>query len=91
MHLIGGVLMPDANGNRVHLMYLPLLFNLHNTCSYSWGSTVLAVLYREFFRATDPSVVDTGRCLILLQSRALYRMPFLASINYIILTICFCR
>ncbi|KAH1033144.1 hypothetical protein J1N35_045318, partial [Gossypium stocksii] len=35
MHIIGGVLMPDANGNRIHLMYLPLLPNLHNTHSYS--------------------------------------------------------
>ena len=35
MHLIGGVLMPDVNGSKVHLMYLPLLSNLHNTHSYS--------------------------------------------------------
>ncbi|XP_016704350.1 protein MAINTENANCE OF MERISTEMS-like [Gossypium hirsutum] len=68
MHLIGGVLMPDANGNTVHLMYLPLLSNLHNTRSYSWGSVVLAMLYRELFRMTDPSAMDIGECLILLWS-----------------------
>ncbi|KAH1082033.1 hypothetical protein J1N35_021794 [Gossypium stocksii] len=28
MHIIGGVLIPDANNNRVHLMYLPLLADL---------------------------------------------------------------
>ncbi|KAK5772448.1 hypothetical protein PVK06_048737 [Gossypium arboreum] len=82
MHLIGGVLMPDANGNMVHLMYLPLLSNLHNTRSYSWGSAVLAMLYRELCRTTDPSTMDIGGCLILLQSWALYRMPFLASISH---------
>ncbi|XP_052487970.1 serine/threonine-protein phosphatase 7 long form homolog [Gossypium raimondii] len=82
MHLIRGVLMPDANGSKVHLMYLPLLSNLHNTRSYSWGSAVLAMLYRELCRTIDPSAVDIGRCLILLQSWALYRMPFLASISH---------
>ncbi|MFQ6653802.1 hypothetical protein Gotur_025025 [Gossypium turneri] len=48
MHLIGGVLMPDANGSKT----------------------------------TNPSAVDIGGCLILLQSWALYRMPFLASISH---------
>ncbi|MFQ6622556.1 hypothetical protein Gotur_002637, partial [Gossypium turneri] len=91
MHLIGGVLMLDANDSKVHLIYLPLLSNLHNTRSYSWGSLILAMLYCELCRTTDPSTVDIGGCLILLQSSALYRMPFLASISHIILTICFRR
>ncbi|KAK5837110.1 hypothetical protein PVK06_012920 [Gossypium arboreum] len=60
MHLIGGVLMPDADDSMVHLMYLPLLSNLHNTRSYSWGSAVLAMLYRELYRTTDPSTIDIG-------------------------------
>ncbi|KAG8498574.1 hypothetical protein CXB51_004834 [Gossypium anomalum] len=47
--------------------------------SYSWGSTVLAMLYRELCRMTKPNAIDMGGCLILLQSWALYRMPFLAS------------
>ncbi|MFQ6654620.1 hypothetical protein Gotur_025529 [Gossypium turneri] len=82
MHIVGGVLMPDANGNKVHLMYLPLLADLSTVSSYSWGSAVLAVLYRELCRVTNPDAVDMGRCLILLQSWALYRMPFLASISH---------
>ncbi|MFQ6667573.1 hypothetical protein Gotur_033546 [Gossypium turneri] len=48
MHLIGGVLMPDANGGKT----------------------------------TDLSAMDIGGCLILLQSWALYRIPFLASISH---------
>ncbi|XP_052481248.1 protein MAIN-LIKE 1-like [Gossypium raimondii] len=68
MHIIGGVLMPDANNNKVHMMYLSLLADLTNVSSYSWGSAVLAVLYREFCRTTKPSVVDMGRCLTLQQS-----------------------
>ncbi|MFQ6645247.1 hypothetical protein Gotur_019228, partial [Gossypium turneri] len=45
-----------------------------------WGSVVLAMLYRELCRMTKPAVVDMGGCLTLLQSWALYRMPFLASV-----------
>ncbi|MFQ6658722.1 hypothetical protein Gotur_027859 [Gossypium turneri] len=60
MYIIGGVLMPDANNNKVHIMYLPLLADLTNVRSYSWGSAILAVLYRELCRMTKPSVVDMG-------------------------------
>ncbi|XP_052482070.1 protein MAINTENANCE OF MERISTEMS-like [Gossypium raimondii] len=66
MHILEGVLMPDANNNNVHMMYLPLLADLSNVRSYSWGSAVLAVLYRELCRTTNPSVVDMGGCLTLL-------------------------
>ncbi|XP_016702058.2 protein MAINTENANCE OF MERISTEMS-like [Gossypium hirsutum] len=79
MHIIGGEIMPDASNDKVHLMYLPLLADLSTVSSYSWGSAVLAVLYRELCRATDSKVRDIGGCLSLLQSWALYRMPFLAS------------
>ncbi|XP_012442039.1 protein MAINTENANCE OF MERISTEMS-like [Gossypium raimondii] len=68
MHIIGGVLMPDANNNKVHLMYLPLLTDLSTVNSYNWGSAFLAVLYRELCRVTNPDVVDMGGCLTLLQS-----------------------
>ena len=82
MHMVGAVLMPDANGDSVHLSYLPLLADLSTARSYSWGSAVLATLYKELCRATDPQVKDIGGCLILLQSWALYRMPFLASVSH---------
>ncbi|XP_016702297.1 protein MAINTENANCE OF MERISTEMS-like [Gossypium hirsutum] len=79
MHIIGGVLMPNANNNRVHLQYLPLLANLRNVRSYSWSSAVLAMLYRDLCRTTKPDAADIGGCIVLLQSWALYWMPFLAS------------
>ncbi|KAH1129878.1 hypothetical protein J1N35_001256 [Gossypium stocksii] len=72
MHIIEGVLMTDANNNRVHIMYLPLLADLSNAHSYSWGSTVLAMLYRELCRTTKPATIDIGGCLILLQSCSIY-------------------
>ncbi|KAG8497279.1 hypothetical protein CXB51_008532 [Gossypium anomalum] len=82
MHIIGGVLMPNSNNNKVHIQYLPLLADLRNVRSYSWGSAVLAMLYRELCQTTKPDTVDMGGCLVLLQSWALYRMPFLASSIY---------
>ncbi|XP_016694506.1 protein MAIN-LIKE 2-like [Gossypium hirsutum] len=82
MHILGGILMPDANNNKVHMMYLPLLADFSNVHSYSWGAAVLTVLYWELCRTTNPSVVDMGECLTLLQSWAVYRMPFLASVTH---------
>ncbi|KAK5812111.1 hypothetical protein PVK06_027522 [Gossypium arboreum] len=82
MHIIGGVLMPNANNNRVHLQYLPLLADLHNVRSYSWGSAVLAMLNCELCRTTKPVAVDIGGYLLLLQSWAFYWMPFLASVSH---------
>ncbi|XP_052478728.1 serine/threonine-protein phosphatase 7 long form homolog [Gossypium raimondii] len=68
MHLIGALLMPDANGDSVHLSYLPLLADLSTARSYSW--------------ATEPKVKDIGGCLMLLQSWALYWMLFLARVSH---------
>ncbi|KAG8486792.1 hypothetical protein CXB51_020356 [Gossypium anomalum] len=82
MHIIGGVLMPNSNNNKVHIQYLPLLADLRNVRSYSWGSAVLAMLYRELCRTTKPDTVDMGGCLVLLQSWALYWIPFLASVSH---------
>ncbi|XP_016729457.1 protein MAINTENANCE OF MERISTEMS-like [Gossypium hirsutum] len=66
MHIVGGVLMSDANNDNVPLMYLPLLADLSTVSSYSWGSAVLAVLYRELFRVTNSDVLDMGGFLTLL-------------------------
>ncbi|KAK5811128.1 hypothetical protein PVK06_026450 [Gossypium arboreum] len=74
--------MSDANNNRVHLMYLPLLADLQDVRSYSWGSAVLAMLYYELCRTTKFDAVDIGGCLILLQLWTLYRMSFLASVRH---------
>ncbi|KAK5836787.1 hypothetical protein PVK06_012588 [Gossypium arboreum] len=48
----------------------------------TWGSAVLAMLYRELCRTTKPNAVDIGGCLILLQSWAFYQMQFLASVRH---------
>ncbi|KAF1899190.1 hypothetical protein Lal_00019312 [Lupinus albus] len=71
LRMIGGFLMPDTSGSRVHLMYLLLLEDLSETYQYSWGSAVLACLYRGLCRAALISrQIEIGGCLLLLQSWA---------------------
>ncbi|XP_016669984.1 serine/threonine-protein phosphatase 7 long form homolog [Gossypium hirsutum] len=43
-----------------------------NVRSYSWGSAILAMLYREFCRQKKLDAVDIDGCVILLQSWAPY-------------------
>nr|KYP45415.1 Serine/threonine protein phosphatase 7 long form isogeny [Cajanus cajan] len=69
--------MPDKSGNRLHLMYLPLLTDLECAGRYSCGSTYLTYLYREMCRAIYSSSKKMGGCSLLLQSWAWYRMPFI--------------
>ncbi|XP_040940093.1 protein MAIN-LIKE 1-like [Gossypium hirsutum] len=66
---------------KVHLKYLPLLEDFSRAGSYSWGSAVLAALYYELCRVTKHGVSNMAGCLGLLQSWALYRMPFLAAMS----------
>ncbi|KAH1074302.1 hypothetical protein J1N35_026630 [Gossypium stocksii] len=82
LQLIGGILLPDVNQNKVPIMYLPLLEDLEVAGTFSWGSAVLACLYRELCRATNPSTKTMGGYCLLLQSWALYRMLFLASMSH---------
>nr|KYP34040.1 Serine/threonine protein phosphatase 7 long form isogeny [Cajanus cajan] len=66
--LIGGVLIPDKTGNKVHLMHLSLLTNLRRTRRYSWGSACLAMLYKKICRATEVESKIIGGCASLLMS-----------------------
>ena len=78
MYMIGGALIPDKSGNRVHLMYLNLLRDLNNTKKYSWGSACLANLYRELCRVSSEVGKSMGGCVLLLQSWAWYLMSCIA-------------
>ncbi|KAF1883225.1 hypothetical protein Lal_00030328 [Lupinus albus] len=64
LRMIGGFLMLDTSGSRVHLMYLLLLEDLSETYQYSW-----ALISRQ---------IEIGGCLLLLQSWAYDRIPMLA-------------
>ena len=65
--LIGSTLFTDKKGTHIHMCYLPLLRDLTQTSIYSWGSTVLAHLYRELCRTSLDGVIDITRCVTLLQ------------------------
>ncbi|KAF7814642.1 serine/threonine-protein phosphatase 7 long form-like protein [Senna tora] len=66
LRLIGGYLMPDKSSRNVYLMYLPLLNSFEEAGKLSWGSAVLAYLYREFCRGTHYDQKDIGGCMMLL-------------------------
>ncbi|KAL4355562.1 hypothetical protein GQ457_06G007480 [Hibiscus cannabinus] len=77
LRVIGGILMPDKSRNKVHLMWLRHLRVFSDAGKFSWGSAVLAFLFRELCKTTDPSKHVIGGCLLLLQSWAWFRMPFI--------------
>ncbi|KAH1083696.1 hypothetical protein J1N35_023457 [Gossypium stocksii] len=77
LQIIGGYLMPDLSRNLVHLRWLLKLVDFRAAGELSWGSTVLATLYREICGATVSNKAKIGGCLSLLQSWARYRLPFL--------------
>ncbi|XP_040967877.1 protein MAINTENANCE OF MERISTEMS-like [Gossypium hirsutum] len=75
----------DDESNFLELKFTWLKANFEhlsvNATEEDWGFAILAMLYRELCRTTKPDALDIGGCLLLLQSWALYRMPFLASDN----------
>ena len=66
MH-IGGWLFADKSCSKVKLMFLPLLRDLGRVGRFSWGSAVLATLYRHMCVAMRTETKEIGGPLILLQ------------------------
>ena len=77
LQIIGGYLMADTSRSRVHLRWLLKLVDFRAAGELSWGSAVLATLYREMCGATKPRRAKIGGCLSLLQSWVRFRFPFL--------------
>ncbi|XP_051135099.1 serine/threonine-protein phosphatase 7 long form homolog [Andrographis paniculata] len=77
LQLLGGQLLSDMSNNKVKLMYLPLLRDFETAGRFSWGSAVLACLYRALCRATKPETSDICGPLVLLQIWAWERMTFI--------------
>ncbi|RYR14042.1 hypothetical protein Ahy_B04g070710 isoform A [Arachis hypogaea] len=75
--LLSSQLFADKNANRVHLRWLPYLASLDNLGRYSWGSAVLAWLYRCLCRGTNRNAVNLAGPLQLLQSWIFWRFPSL--------------
>lgn len=67
LRLFGGLMFPDSSGSLVSLRYLPLLRNFSETRAYSWGSAVLAHLYKSLCSATDVEKKELTGCNLLVQ------------------------
>ena len=65
--LLGGALFTDKTGTHVQLCYLPLLRDFTEISHYSWGSAVLAYLYRKLCRASLDSATEISGPITLLQ------------------------
>ncbi|XP_073121961.1 serine/threonine-protein phosphatase 7 long form homolog [Henckelia pumila] len=65
--IIGGIMLPDYQGGSARLIYLQLLRNIDQIKSYSWGSAVLAFLYRELCNATRIGKAKIAGPLYILQ------------------------
>ncbi|XP_065637049.1 serine/threonine-protein phosphatase 7 long form homolog [Quercus suber] len=65
--LLGDMVFVDKSRDRVHLMWLEFMENLHNSPKYSWGSAVLSWLYRQLCKATKKTAKQIGGALILVQ------------------------
>ncbi|KAJ3707989.1 hypothetical protein LUZ61_011694 [Rhynchospora tenuis] len=74
--LVGTVLFPDHFGDSISARYLPLFKDFNKSGSYSWGSGVLAFLYRELCSATKTEKRQIGGPIILLQMWSWERFPF---------------
>lgn len=65
--IIGGCMLPDSEGSSVKLLYLQLLQNIDQVHEFSWGSAVLAFLYRELCNASIIGKDQIAGPLYLLQ------------------------
>ncbi|KAL0350129.1 UNVERIFIED_CONTAM: Serine/threonine-protein phosphatase 7 long form [Sesamum radiatum] len=65
--LLGGTMCPDSSGNLVSLLYLAKLEDIVAARNYSWGSAVLAFLYRELCNASEKGKAAVGGALQLVQ------------------------
>ncbi|XP_021718613.1 protein MAIN-LIKE 1-like [Chenopodium quinoa] len=67
--VLGGCLFLDKSGNRTHPSFLNELFVEDDQISdYSWGSAVLAYMYRQLGTASRKDVDSIAGCLTLLQA-----------------------
>ena len=67
LRLLGGVLLPDTSSNKMKLMFLSLLEDLDFTRRLSWGSAVLACLYRTMCQDSTADQSEIKGYLVLLQ------------------------
>ncbi|CAN1851704.1 Protein MAIN-LIKE 1, partial [Linum perenne] len=82
--LVGAVLLADQSGDLISVHLLRLLSESGDAGSFSWGSAVLAWLYKAMGRAafftgaSQKGTSDIGGFTMLVQLWALERFPYIA-------------
>nr|XP_017256075.1 PREDICTED: serine/threonine-protein phosphatase 7 long form homolog [Daucus carota subsp. sativus] len=67
MLVVGAVLFPTRSRSVVHPRYIGLLRDISQIHTYSWGSGVLAYLYRALGMAVRKDNTHIAGCMLLLQ------------------------
>ena len=75
LEMLGGIVFANTSWDKVHLIWLKFLEDFNTAGEYSWGSAVLACLYRQLCNVTKAKTKDIGGALILVQLQAWYRFP----------------
>ena len=84
LYLIGGFLFPNTTGLYVHNSWLYLLRDFNETRKYSWGSAVLAYLYRGLCEASHPNIKALAKIALILDISS-----NLVFISYLLYLVCF--
>ncbi|KAJ3691366.1 hypothetical protein LUZ61_020530 [Rhynchospora tenuis] len=71
--VLGSFLMTDLTGDSVPCMYLRLLIDVDNIGSYSWGSAILAKMYRMLCHACKKNAKQIAGPIPLMQMWAYER------------------
>ncbi|KAL8503710.1 hypothetical protein ACS0TY_022434 [Phlomoides rotata] len=79
--MLGSYMMSDSSRSHVSLLYLQAIENIAHAETYSWGSAVLAYLYRELCNAADSKKTSIGGAVSLLQVWARSRIPVIQPTN----------
>ncbi|KAL8549400.1 hypothetical protein ACS0TY_008291 [Phlomoides rotata] len=79
--MLGSYMMPDSSRCHVSLLYLQAIENIVHAGTYSWGSAVLAYLYRELCNVADSKKTSIGGVVSLLQVWAWSRILVIQPTN----------
>lgn len=74
LYLMGSTIFSTTTGNKVPVMYLPLLEDFDKAGKYAWGAAALAFLYRSLGKASLKSQSTISGCLTLLQCWSYYHL-----------------
>ncbi|XP_042003880.1 protein MAIN-LIKE 1-like [Salvia splendens] len=64
--LLGGLMIPNASGNKIQFFYLQFFMDVERCASYSWGGATLACLYHNLCEAALARRSNVGGACTLL-------------------------